>query len=379
MTCRSGSRLGRDVEDLVAQGLSAKSDGQLPRTSRRCAERLSEYKKAMPRREFNEKVRQLREQLAMVTSILKGPSRMIYDDESSDTSSDTSSDSEEDEERPLTVRTVRTLPDCVEKSDSEDVGLLPDSVEGPDIEDVRLPPDSEEDAMLERRPLNGVEGPDSEDVQPQHVETPRPLQTLCVETLVREVAEKSPETFEKVGLAVQTKEESEFYLGQDQSMMWSTRLVDKRLDDMYLEDPRVPWYYFGDVDFGRLGDLGLKEQDFCSASQWVDGFSNIGEAVMDPKMTLRAADVFKRSSEDGRVCVKEDSVFVKELRERYCGQVAERILRYLEHQYEEWLSCAKSHGCAWRKAARKMADGQCRELRLHEKLELLFWLEASAP
>ena len=105
------------------------------------------------------------------------------------------------------------------------------------------------------------------------------------------------------------------------------------------------------------------------------GFSNHGEAELDPKLTLRADDVFKRSSEDGHVCVKEDSKFVEELRRRYCGQVAERILRYLVHQYEEWLSCARSHGSASCKAARKMADGQHRELRLHEKLELLFSLE----
>ena len=66
----------------------------------------------------------------------------------------------------------------------------------------------------------------NKDVQPRHVETPRSLQMLCTETLVKEVAENCPETFEKVGLAVQSKEESEYYLAQDQSMMWSTRLVD---------------------------------------------------------------------------------------------------------------------------------------------------------
>ena len=72
-------------------------------------------------------------------------------------------------------------------------------------------------------------------------------------------------------------------------------------------------------------------------------------------------------------------MFVRELHEQYCRPVAECILRYLERQYEEWLSCALSHGCASWKVSRKMADGQYRELRLHEKLELLFSLEAPVP
>ena len=274
-------------------------------------------------------------------------------------------------------RVGTTLPPKVIDDDSSDTSSVTSSDSD---EELDVDEDIEEDAAHEE--------PGIEDVQPRHVETPRPLQRLCAETLVREVAENCPETFEQVELAVHSKEEFSYYLEQEQAVMWSTELVDRRLFYAHMDDPRVPWHLYGDVALHHLIGLGLKERDYIIACQWQDGFSNLptkrqleeraadGENIVDPKLILRAEDVFKRSSKDGRVSVQEKSDFVQNLRGRYSGQVAERILRYLERQYEEWLSCALSHGSASRKVSRKMADGQHRELRLHEKLELLFALEA---
>ena len=216
--------------------------------------------------------------------------------------------------------------------------------------------------------------------EPRHVETARPLQRLCAETLVRDVAQNCPEAFEQVGLAVQSKEESEYYLGQDECMIWSTSLVDKRFKEKHFNDERVPWHSFGGVDVGVLHSLGLKDEDFLTACQWEAGFCkwpDVGEAEFEP-LTLRATEVFKRSSEDGHVSVREESVFVRALRTRYGRNVAKRILRYLERQYEEWLSSARDTGDPCLKVAHRMADGRYRELRLHEKLELLFSLETPA-